>query len=79
MITPDHGFTSIEALENAIAAILAADDAARILALRARTTADLLEADLIRQKLAMVWFALVSEREARRLASPQSVAARRSG
>lgn len=55
--------SDIEQLEDMIAAIDAADEAARILALRATREDDMDEAELIRTKLGLVWDFLVAERQ----------------
>jgi hypothetical protein len=46
-----------------LAAVDAADEAARLLALRATRADDLVEADLIRVKLALIWVILDRERQ----------------
>jgi hypothetical protein len=46
-----------------LAAVNAADEAARILALRARRPDDLIEADTIRVKLGLIWTILDRERQ----------------
>lgn len=56
-------YADLEAIENALAAINAADEAARILAMRATNADDLAEADYIRQKLAQLWLTLDAERQ----------------
>lgn len=53
----------IEQLEDMIAAVDAADEAAQVLALRATCEEDLDEAELIRKKLGLVWDFLVRERQ----------------
>jgi hypothetical protein len=59
-------YADLEAIENALAAIDAADEAARLIALRATNADDLAEADLIRQKLAWLWLTLDAERQSYR-------------
>ena len=55
---------NIDDLEEMLAAVDAADEAARILALRAwRRPDDLVEADTIRAKLAILWKILDRERQ----------------
>jgi hypothetical protein len=58
-----HVSIEIEAIENALAAVDAADESARIIALRAMFEPDLVEADLIRQNLAVIWFYLAERRK----------------
>ena len=60
--------TDLVALDAALAALDAADEAARVLALCAQHDADLIEADQIRAKLAQIWMFLEAER--RRYAAP---------
>lgn len=55
---------SIEALEEILAALDAADEAARVLALRAwNRPDDLIEADTIRVKLGLIWKIVHRERQ----------------
>jgi hypothetical protein len=56
-------FANIAIVEDALAAIDAADEAARFIALRTTSPDILAEADLIRQKLALVWRQLDAERQ----------------
>jgi hypothetical protein len=55
---------NIDDLEDMLAAVNAADEAARLVALRAwKRPDDLVEADIIRTKLAILWKILHRERE----------------
>jgi hypothetical protein len=53
----------IAMIEDMLAAIDAADEAARIVALRATRSEDLVEADHIRTKLALLWHFFAAERQ----------------
>lgn len=56
-------FANIDDIEDMLAAVNAADEAARLLALRATRADDLIEADTIRVKLALLWAILNRERQ----------------
>jgi hypothetical protein len=56
-------FANIDDIEDMLAAVNAAEEAARLLALRATRAIDLIEADTIRVKLALIWVILDRERQ----------------